>query len=86
MLLLPSALALQVRCFGPYAFYDCREGTGRSSGASTVNAEEVELVGTLLQSLHRDYPGELGTVAVLTPYKAQKMVRVVARAHASLPA
>jgi hypothetical protein len=68
-----SCLYLQVGCFGPYAFFDCREGVGRSSGASIVNAEEVELVATVLQKLHLDYPGELGKVAVLTPYKAQKM-------------
>ncbi|GAB4823482.1 hypothetical protein N2152v2_010528 [Parachlorella kessleri] len=60
-------------CFPPLAFFDCLEGreTSATSGGSLSNLEEAELAYTLYSGLASGHGGELGQVAVLTPYQAQ---------------
>ncbi|KAK9830550.1 hypothetical protein WJX72_012414 [[Myrmecia] bisecta] len=75
-------------CFPPLAFYDCLEGRERAgsregSGGSLSNALEAELACTLYTGVMRQYAAELGSVAVLTPYRAQlsTLRSVFRRAH-----
>ena len=61
------------KCFAPLVVYDVargREQAGRA--ASLENHEEVRFTVTLLNRLFHKYEAdEVGSVAIITPYKAQ---------------
>lgn len=67
----------QHSCFTTAAFYDCtdgKEGSGALQGGSLANQEEAILAAQLFQSLHTNYHTQMGSVAVLSPYRAQLTV------------
>mmetsp|Transcript_9819 Transcript_9819/g.28099 ORF Transcript_9819/g.28099 Transcript_9819/m.28099 type:complete len:1016 (-) Transcript_9819:311-3358(-) len=67
-----SASFHQARCFGPYVFMNCSSSRERFSAASICNPEEVELIAEMLTVLFSKFPHEFRSLAVLTPYRAQK--------------
>lgn len=77
----PKAFAALQACFAPLAVYDVAHGCeSGGSGGSILNHKEARLVVTLLNRLFDKWGAEaVGTVAVITPYKAQ------ARPHSCLP-
>ncbi|BDA50111.1 probable helicase SEN1 at C-terminar half [Coccomyxa sp. Obi] len=73
-----SALFHQTLCFPPLAFFDCREGRESggcglegSAAASIRNSSEVDLACTLFTGLMKEHGSTVGSVAVLSSYKAQ---------------
>ncbi|KAK9903356.1 hypothetical protein WJX75_003688 [Coccomyxa subellipsoidea] len=71
-----SAPFHQTPCFPPLAFFDCREGeecssSGKGASASVSNPTEVDLACTLFTGMMKDHGKALGSVAVLSSYKAQ---------------
>jgi len=61
-----------VPCFRPFLFFNVSAGQERFAFSSIVNTEEVDLAMALLQTLRLRFPADVRSVAVLTPYKAQK--------------
>ncbi|CAL8465380.1 g4916 [Coccomyxa elongata] len=73
-----SAPFHQTPCFPPLAFFDCREGRESggsglegSAAASIRNPSEVNLACTLFTGLMEEHGSAVGSVAVLSSYKAQ---------------
>jgi hypothetical protein len=73
-LIVEPILRFQVPCFRPFLFFNVSAGQERFAFSSIVNTEEVDLAMALLQTLRLRFPADVRSVAVLTPYKAQKQV------------
>ncbi|MEW5299031.1 MAG: hypothetical protein WDW36_002086 [Sanguina aurantia] len=58
---------------GPFVVFDCAEGQerGGGGGGSLCNRAEADLAAALYAGLQRHYPRFTGSVAVITPYRAQ---------------
>ncbi|XP_078150888.1 P-loop containing nucleoside triphosphate hydrolases superfamily protein isoform X4 [Carex rostrata] len=63
-----------IKCLGPYMFFDVNDGQERFAGSQSLrNESEAEAATEILKFLNKRYPSELACkkIGIITPYKSQ---------------